>query len=197
MSIEISGLDIAIRRMQSIEKQFATISDAANSSVSGFQNILDAKIEKASSQDKVFQNNNKSNKAEIDNLIEKYSNKNGLDKDFVKALVKQESGFNPNATSKCGAMGLMQLMPATAQGLGVSNAYDIEQNIAGGTKYLKSMIDRFDGNEKLALAAYNAGPNAVNKYGGIPPYQETQNYVKNVLKIYENYKTTDAKGGNN
>ena len=188
MSIEISGLDIAIRRMQAIEKQFANLSDATNSS-SSFQNILDAKLNKVdeNSQGKVFKND-KASKVEIDNLIEKYSNKNGLDKDFVKALVKQESGFNPNATSKCGAMGLMQLMPSTAQGLGVSNAYDVEQNIAGGTRYLKSMIERFNGDEKLALAAYNAGPNAVKKYGGIPPYQETQNYVKNVLSIYENMK---------
>ena len=188
MSIEISGLDIAIRRMQAIEKQFANLTDAANSS-SSFQNILDAKLNKVdeNSQSKVFKND-KASKVEIDNLIEKYSNKNGLDKDFVKALVKQESGFNPNATSKCGAMGLMQLMPSTAQGLGVSNAYDVEQNIAGGTRYLKSMIERFNGDEKLALAAYNAGPNAVKKYGGIPPYQETQNYVKNVLSIYENMK---------
>lgn len=188
MSIEISGLDIAIRRMQAIEKQFANLSDATNSS-SSFQNILDAKLNKVddNSQNKVFKKDVES-RAEIDSLIEKYSSKNGLDKDFVKALVKQESGFNPNATSKCGAMGLMQLMPSTALGLGVSNAYDIEQNIAGGTKYLKSMIDRFNGDEKLALAAYNAGPNAVKKYGGIPPYQETQNYVKNVLSIYENMK---------
>ena len=188
MSIEISGLDIAIRRMQAIEKQFANLSDATNSS-SSFQNILDAKLNKVddNSQNKVFKKDVES-RTEIDSLIEKYSSKNGLDKDFVKALVKQESGFNPNATSKCGAMGLMQLMPSTAQGLGVSNAYDIEQNIAGGTKYLKSMIDRFNGDEKLALAAYNAGPNAVKKYGGIPPYQETQNYVKNVLSIYENMK---------
>ena len=188
MSIEISGLDIAIRRMQAIEKQFANLSDATNSS-SSFQNILDAKLNKVddNSQNKVFKKDVES-RAEIDSLIEKYSSKNGLDKDFVRALVKQESGFNPNATSKCGAMGLMQLMPSTAQGLGVSNAYDIEQNIAGGTKYLKSMIDRFNGDEKLALAAYNAGPNAVKKYGGIPPYQETQNYVKNVLSIYENMK---------
>ena len=188
MSIEISGRDIAIRRMQAIEKQFANLSDATNSS-SSFQNILDAKLNKVddNSQNKVFKKDVES-RTEIDSLIEKYSSKNGLDKDFVKALVKQESGFNPNATSKCGAMGLMQLMPSTAQGLGVSNAYDIEQNIAGGTKYLKSMIDRFNGDEKLALAAYNAGPNAVKKYGGIPPYQETQNYVKNVLSIYENMK---------
>ena len=87
-------------------------------------------------------------------------------------------------------------MPATAQGLGVKNAYDIEQNIAGGTKYLKSMIDRFDGNEKLALAAYNAGPNAVKKYNGIPPYQETQNYVKNVMSNYQAYKNAGGVNAN-
>ena len=184
MSVEISGLDIAIRRMQAIEKQFANLTDAANSS-SSFQNILVAKLNKVdeNSQGKVFKND-KASKVEIDNLIEKYSNKNGLDKDFVKALVKQESGFNPNATSKCGAMGLMQLMPSTAQGLGVSNAYDIEQNIAGGTRYLKSMIERFNGDEKLALAAYNAGGGNVDKYGGVPPFKETQNYVKNILANY-------------
>ena len=85
-------------------------------------------------------------------------------------------------------MGLMQLMPGTAQGLGVTNAYDPEQNIEGGTKYLKGLLDRFDNNKSLALAAYNAGPNAVKKYGGIPPYQETQNYVKCVLGKYERMK---------
>ena len=85
-------------------------------------------------------------------------------------------------------MGLMQLMPATAQGLGVTNAYDAEQNIEGGTKYLKGLMDRFGNDKSLALAAYNAGPNAVKKYGGIPPYAEIQNYVKKVLSKYETYK---------
>ena len=89
-------------------------------------------------------------------------------------------------------MGLMQLMPSTAQGLGVKNAYDAEQNIMGGTKYLKGLMDRFDNNKSLALAAYNAGPNAVKKYGGIPPYMETQNYVKSVLSNYDKMK-----GGSN
>ena len=85
-------------------------------------------------------------------------------------------------------MGLMQLMPATAQGLGVKDAYDAEQNIEGGTKYLKGLMDRFDNDKSLALAAYNAGPNAVKKYNGIPPYAETQNYVKKVLSKYDTYK---------
>ena len=193
MSVEISGLDITIRRMQSIEKQFATLSNVGKSPDADFQSILNSKLSDVENkkENKTFSPEKATkitNRTEIDGLIEKYSDKNGLDKDFVKALVRQESGFNPNATSKCGAMGLMQLMPATAQGLGVTNPYDIEQNIAGGTKYLRSMIDRFEGNEKLALAAYNAGPNAVKKYGGIPPYQETQNYVKNVMSIYQGYK---------
>ena len=193
MSVEISGLDIAIRRMQSIERQFASLNNAGKTPDVDFQSILDSKlssVEKTNSASKTFTPNNThlATRGNIENLIEKYSEKNGLDKDFVKALVKQESGFNPNATSKCRAMGLMQLMPGTAQGLGVTNPYDVEQNIAGGTKYLRSMIDRFNGNEKLALAAYNAGPNAVKKYNGIPPYQETQNYVKNVMSMYQNYK---------
>ena len=126
-------------------------------------------------------------KANIDNLIEEYSSKNGLDSAFVKAVIKQESGFQPKATSFCGAMGLMQLMPATANSLGVKDAYDPEQNIAGGTKYLKGLLDRFGGDKSLALAAYNAGPNAVAKYNGIPPYKETQNYVKNIMSMYKQY----------
>ena len=118
------------------------------------------------------------------------------DEDFVKAVINQESGFNPNATSHCGAMGLMQLMPSTAQGLGVKNAYDAEQNIEGGTKYLKGLMDRFGNDKKLALAAYNAGPNAVKKYNGIPPYQETQNYVKNVMSNYQAYKNAGGVNAN-
>ncbi len=143
-----------------------------------FQKILDSSIENK-------KNPNSTSRTEINDLIAKYADKNGLDENFVKAVINQESGFNPNATSKCGAMGLMQLMPSTAQGLGVTNAYDAEQNIEGGTKYLKGLLDRFGNDKSLALAAYNAGPNAVKKYGGIPPYAETQNYVKSVLSKYD------------
>lgn len=121
---------------------------------------------------------------QIMSMIEETSAKYGVDSKLVKALVKQESGFNPNAKSKVGALGLMQLMPSTAKGLGVKDPMNPQQNIEGGVKYLKSMLDRFHGNTILALAAYNAGPNAVSKYDGVPPYKETQNYVKSILKNY-------------
>ncbi len=128
---------------------------------------------------------NITDRVKINKLIDEYSQKYGLDSDFVKAVVKQESGFNEKATSKCGAMGLMQLMPGTAKALNVNDPYNARDNIEGGVKYLKGLMDRFDGDMKLALAAYNAGPNAVKKYNGVPPYNETQNYVKNIMSMYQ------------
>ncbi len=123
-------------------------------------------------------------KAQILSMIDKVAQKHGVDEKLVRALVRQESGFNPNATSHCGAMGLMQLMPATAKSLGVTDAYNPVQNVEGGVKYLKSMLNKYNGNVILALAAYNAGPGAVDKYGTVPPYGETQNYVKSILANY-------------
>jgi soluble lytic murein transglycosylase-like protein len=111
-----------------------------------------------------------------------------LDPALLKAVVKQESGFNPSAVSGAGAMGLMQLMPDTARELGVNNPMDARENLMGGARYLSSMLDRFDGNLTKALAAYNAGPGAVEKYGGVPPYEETQNYVSSILAMYADFR---------
>ena len=179
--VQLSSLNVTLQRINMIENQIQSLNSFAQKPDTDFQKILNSSIQN-------HKDSNAVSRSEIDNLITKYSDKNGLDEDFVRAVINQESGFNPNATSHCGAMGLMQLMPSTAQGLGVKNAYDAEQNIEGGTKYLKGLMDRFGNDKSLALAAYNAGPNAVKKYNGIPPYAETQNYVKKVLSKYDTYK---------
>ena len=125
-----------------------------------------------------------STKSQVLNVVNQISKKYNVDEKLVQALIKQESGFNPKARSKAGAMGLMQLMPSTAKNLGVQDPYNMVQNVEGGVKYLKSMLNKYNGNVILALAAYNAGPNAVDKYSGVPPYKETQNYVKSILANY-------------
>ena len=116
-----------------------------------------------------------------DDVIEERSAAHGVRPELVRAVIQVESAFNPRARSVKGAMGLMQLMPDTAADLGVTNPFDPEQNIRGGVAYLRSLLDRFNGNEELALAAYNAGPGAVTKYGSkVPPYRETREYVQKV-----------------
>ena len=127
--------------------------------------------------------------AEIDSLVASNSAAYAVDPALIRAVIANESGFDAHATSRTGAQGLMQLEPETAAQVGVTDSYDPAQNVAGGTRYLKGLLDRFHGDVHLAVAAYNAGPGAVEKYGGIPPYAETQHYVAAVLDSYQRYRT--------
>lgn len=142
--------------------------------------------------------------ARFDSLIVEHSTRHGVSADLVRAVIQAESAFNPLARSPKGAMGLMQLMPATAAELGVRNPYDADENIGGGVAYLKVLLDRYDGKEELALAAYNAGPAAVAKYGRVPPYRETRNYIARIMgtsgtvtasptRVYETVEIVDGR----
>lgn len=119
--------------------------------------------------------------AELEPYFQEASSEYGIDETLLKAVARAESNFNAGAVSSAGAIGIMQLMPATASSLGVSNPYDARQNIMGGAKYLSSLLAKYNQNISLALAAYNAGSGNVDKYGGIPPFTETQNYVNRIL----------------
>ena len=127
-----------------------------------------------------------STKTNYDNLIAREAAKNCIDPELVKAVIKAESNFNMNDVSSKGACGLMQLMPETARLLGVKKIFSPEENIVAGTRFLRYMIDAFNGDIELGIAAYNAGCSAVKHYGRVPPYKETKNYVRNVLKNYRN-----------
>lgn len=126
-----------------------------------------------------------SSKTDLDAYFEEAARTYGVDVNLLKAIAHTESNFNPNATSSAGAMGVMQLMPSTAKNLGIKDAYNARDNIMGGAKVISQHLSRYNGDVSLALAAYNAGSGNVKKYGGIPPFTETQNYVKKVLAYYK------------
>lgn len=129
---------------------------------------------------------------ELDATIARHSRQHRLDPALIRAVIKAESDFDPSAVSRAGAMGLMQLMPHTAVSLNVRDAYNPEENIGGGTKYLRYLLDRFNGNLPLALAAYNAGENRVERYRGLPPIDETRHYVAKVMRFYHAFLTKES-----
>lgn len=213
-----NSMSAMLARVNSIESNFSALgvemNVAQNVSQSDFQAILNSKIKEAEKkeEEKTPQEieeqeldeeisklekqainlkskiDLKAQSTDIDEIIETFSDKYNVDGDFIKAIIKQESNFNEKATSKKGAMGLMQLMPATAKSLGVVNAYNPWENVEGGVKHIKNLLIHYNGDKKLALAAYNAGMGAVKKYGGIPPYKETNNYVNSIMAQYNKVK---------
>jgi soluble lytic murein transglycosylase len=126
---------------------------------------------------------------DYDDIIREASRSHGIQFGLIKALIHAESNFNPSAISRAGAMGLMQIMPANLNEFGVSDPFNPRDNVMGGTRYLKSLLEKYNSNLTLTLAAYNAGPGAVDKYKTIPPYPETEQYVEKVLRLYSQYKS--------
>jgi len=196
--INSGGKDAAIQRVVQINQRVASIENQLNPKVEETQTastFVDA-LRDSMGEKNTFRlkdttldappiySSSKMTKAQIQDLVSKISEKYDVDEKLVNAVIKQESGYNVKAKSRVGAMGLMQLMPGTAKNLGVKDAYNPAQNIEGGVKYLKNMLNKYNGNVILALAAYNAGPGAVDKYDGVPPYKETQNYVRSILANY-------------
>ncbi|MBZ4645120.1 MAG: soluble lytic murein transglycosylase-like protein [Clostridia bacterium] len=186
MNIRVS--DIFKEKLDSIQARTPLKIPVKESPVP-FQEMLDT----AMGKNDTALDNQPADKSQLMSSIEKAvyeaGQKYNIHPNVIKAVIAAESGFDANALSPKGAQGLMQLMPGTAKVLGIKNPWNVSENIHGGTKYLREKLDQFNGDIKLALAAYNAGPNSVIKYGGIPPYTETQNYVRNVLKYIDQYNT--------
>jgi len=196
-----SGPDLA--NIQRVQKRVSQIRESIFPSADGkkggertFTEVLN-KIEKkeSPSSGKTDRNTNntvtlgRKDPVDLEDLIIKNSEKYGVDEDLVRAVIKMESGGNPKAVSSAGAQGLMQLMPSTAEMLGVKDPFDPEQNVDGGVRYLRDMLQRYGGNERLGLAAYHSGPSRVDRYGGVPPHPAVTHYVKTVQAIVERTRT--------
>lgn len=189
--LDESGVATALKRAEQIQNKIEANKASINTTTpptlnasNTFAQVL--KASEANSNELNYKVNTPApaSKAQILNMIKSISAKHGVDEKLVMAVVKQESGFRSDAVSKSGALGLMQLMPKTAEGLGVKDAMNPIENINGGVKHLKYLLKKYNGNVILALAAYNSGTGTVAKYNGVPPYKETQNYVRNILANY-------------
>ena len=161
----------------------SNVSNVSNDDASSFSNVLATEEAALNSANNVT---HPAGTVTYADLFNEAATTYGVDVNLLTAIAKQESNFKADAVSSAGAIGIMQFMPATAESLGVSNPYDARENIMGGAKYIRQMLDRYDGDVTLALAAYNAGSGNVAKYGGVPPFTETQNYVAKVTANYEN-----------
>lgn len=173
----LEQLQSTLNRLADIQSYFAEDNTAPQQEAShglSFSAVIDSKMAHPAEK--------------ITDIIQQQAAQTGMDEDLIKAVIHQESGFKPNAVSAAGAKGLMQLMPGTAHDLGVSNSFDPVQNVSGGSRYLKQLLGKYNQSLPKALAAYNAGPGNVDRYGGVPPFKETQQYVQNVLKTYHRYQ---------
>ncbi|MCS7234195.1 MAG: lytic transglycosylase domain-containing protein [Synergistetes bacterium] len=193
----LDGLKKVIKRIEEIRSNFSELSRFHQKvkkaeKAPSFREVYFKEMEKVEDFDKGRIERKEEVPLKMSSSIERIVNRASgiydIDPDLVMAVISVESNFNPRLVSPKGAMGLMQLMPDTAREMGVSDPFDVEENIMGGVKYLRYLSEKYNGDLELTLAAYNAGPAAVDKYGGIPPYKETQDYVKKVLSIYKGIK---------
>ena len=190
------------RELASLERQFTTalrslfgaVKRATGTQAPGAGSAADpddgTRANSATAQPRALSGYGNGTISPYDGIIRRAGARYGVDPALISAVVRQESGFHADAVSGAGAVGLMQLMPSTARELGVANPFDAEQNVDGGTQLLRSLLDRYGGRLDDALAAYNAGPAAVDKYGGVPPYPETQTYVASIMTAYRDAALT-------